>query len=146
VFPAVFNVEKIDREQSAIHPNAARINYRSRRFITSTVTIGQHTEACCHLDTKLRGMAGCEYSSSEQLQKQSGKLLQQLLEYSVVSNCETSRSKACVQLTGSSERGYRLTTEERPLFFNRRVRVKRASMLLRGLRFIAAGAAAGGNR
>jgi hypothetical protein len=50
-----------------------------------------------------------------------------------------------VQLTGSSERGYRLTTEEKPLFFNRRVRVERAAMLLRGLRFIAVAAASGGN-
>jgi hypothetical protein len=107
-------------------------------------------------------MAGCEYSSSEQLHKQSGKVLQQLLEYSVVSNCKTSRSKAlvmdqcgrqhstigsteaCVRLTGNSETGYRPTTEEKPLFFNRRVRVERVSMLLRGQRFTSAAAASGG--
>jgi hypothetical protein len=49
-------------------------------------------------------------------------------------------------LTGSSETGYRPTTKEKPLFFNRRMRVERAAMLLRGLRFIATGAASGGNR
>jgi hypothetical protein len=51
-----------------------------------------------------------------------------------------------VQLTGSSATGYRLTTEEKPLFFNRRVGVERASMLLRGRRFIATAAVSGGNR
>ena len=55
-------------------------------------------------------------------------------------------TEACVRLTGSSETGDRLTTEEKPVFFNHRVRVERASMLLRGLRFIAAGAASGGYR
>jgi hypothetical protein len=39
-------------------------------------------------------MAGCGYPSTEQLHKEFGKVLKQLLEYSVVNNSKTSRSKA----------------------------------------------------